>query len=88
MKTILDKLPDDKAQKELKQFTIAACVLSGVSIFMFWFIGVAGLALGARALLLTWHKANKNRKDLARYRVPAAAAVALGLLSTLYGLGQ
>ena len=61
MKTILTKLSDDKARDELKKLTLFAVGLSGVSLLVFWFLGGAGLALGARALLLTLHKGNKGK---------------------------
>lgn len=88
MKTILDKLTDEQAKKELGPYTLWGAALSGISLIVFWFLGIAGLALASRALLLTWHKGNKNQKDIFWYRAAAIFAVTAGLVSIGYGVSQ
>jgi len=88
MKTILSKLSDEQASKELKQFTIWAATFSAVSLLMLWFLGFVGLALGARAVLLSFHKGNAGHKNLVWYRVGAGFAVITGLVGVFFGLNQ
>lgn len=85
MKTILDKLSDEKAQKELKRFAYASFIISIVTLFIFWWLSVVGIALGLRALLLTYHKGNKERKDLVKLRVMSIVAIVLGATSLIAG---
>lgn len=85
VQTILTKLSDEKAQKELKPFALWGIGLSGVSLVVFWPLGIAGVACGARALLLAWHKGNKRRNDLLKYRLVSFVAIAVGFVSILYG---
>ena len=79
-------LSAEKAKKELKRFTIAAIVLSALGLFAFWFLGIVGLAFGARALVLSYHTANKKEKDTTGLRVLAILAIAIGLFDTIGGL--
>lgn len=78
-------LPSEKAKKELKQFSIAAIALSAIGLVAFWFLGIVGLALGARALVLTFHDVNKKEKNILFYRVLAVLAIAIGVLDILGG---
>lgn len=82
MKTILTKLPDDKAKKEVKQFTYWGLALSAASLLIFWWLAIAGIAFCSRGLLLTWHKANRGRPT--KYGVLSALGVLLGLISLIW----
>ena len=75
--TILGKLTDEKAQKEVKQFSLWGLIIALVTFFIFWPLAVAGLAFGGRAFLLTYHKGNKNRKDLTALRAMSGIAALL-----------
>lgn len=79
MQTILSKLSDEKATKEVRQFSIAGLVLSVISLFIFWWLAIAGIALSARGLLLTWHRANKL--NATKYRVMSGIGLFIGILA-------
>jgi hypothetical protein len=79
MQTILTKLSDEKAVKEVRQFAIAGLVLAGVSLFVFWWLAVAAIALCSRSLLLTWHKANTGKAT--KYRTMAIVGIVLSIVS-------
>jgi uncharacterized membrane protein len=85
MKTLLMNLPDEKAQKELKQFAVIACILSGISLVAFWFLGIVGIATGARALVLSYHRT--NRRAL-KYRVASIVAILAGIVSLVFSLSR
>lgn len=82
---MLDKLPDEKAKKELKSFTYASLIISVVTLFVFWWLAVASIALGLRAFLLTYHKGNKERKDLVKFKVMSIIAIVLSVVSLFAG---
>ncbi len=88
MKTILSKLTDQQAQNELKRVTLTAFALSAISLIIFWFLGMAGLALGVRSFLLTMHKGNKDDKNLLWYRAASVFAIIAGALSAYVGINQ
>lgn len=79
MQTILSKLPDSKAKKEVKQFAILSLAVSAVSLIVFWWLAIPGLAFGGRALLLTYHKGNQDRKDLTRFRIISILAIVFSI---------
>jgi hypothetical protein len=81
MKTILSKLSDEQAQKEVVQFSYASIVASSISIFIFWWLAMVGIFLGARGLLLTWHKGNAKDGKLALYMVLSSTGMIVGVLS-------
>lgn len=82
MKTILDKLPSEKAQKELKQFSIASLAIGAIGLLIGW-LGVIALAFGVRALLLTKHQGNKANPKRKQYLGFAAAGAILGIVNLL-----
>lgn len=82
MKTLLDKLTDEKAQKELRQFGLWGPVLSVISLLIFWWLAIPGLAFSVRALLLTWHKGNTDNQKL-KYRILGLAGIILSLTSMI-----
>ncbi len=84
MQTILSKLSNQKAQEELKKFATLSLVLSAISLIILWWLAIVGLAFGARALLLTYHKGNKNRKDLIKLRVMSILVIVLALISIIW----
>lgn len=79
MKTALSRTPDEQARKQLVQFGIAGLTLSLLGVFALAWLGIAGLAFGARALLLSFHAGNANRKYTISYRVMSLASIAVGL---------
>jgi hypothetical protein len=81
MKTILSKLSNEKAQEEVKQFSIAALVCGALSLLIFWWLGFVAVGFGARSLLLTRHSGNKDSPKRAQYRIMSLVAIATGLIS-------
>ena len=77
---LLSQLPNEKAQKELRQFAILGLVLSAIALFIFGFLGIAGLAFSARALVLISHKGNRDNPKLRQYRAMAIAGVIIGVI--------
>ncbi|MGH7196947.1 MAG: hypothetical protein ACREGJ_04275 [Candidatus Saccharimonadales bacterium] len=88
MKTVLSKVSADKAPKELKSFAVAAAVGGVISLLVLWPLGIVGMAFGARALLLGFHKANKGQKNTLLYQVLAVIGIAAGLISLAFGLSK
>jgi hypothetical protein len=89
MQTILTKLPNEKAAKELKQFAVAGVILSLVALFIFWFLAIMGVAFSFRALLLTFHKGNSKRPRLILFRIVSIFGLLLGIADLiLYAAGQ
>lgn len=86
MKTVLSKLSDRKAQEEVKKYSYVSLALSVVSLFVFWWLAIAGVALGARAFVLTYHRGNKANKDLTKFRVLSGGALVAGLASLIWSL--
>jgi|GEM_PF-6144716 len=86
MSNTFNKLVDNKTHKEQRQFTIIACALSGVSLIFLWFLGIAGIALGARALMLSFQKADATHKNTAKYRIASIIAILAGIVSLFFGL--
>lgn len=79
MKTALS-IPDKKAQEEVKKYAFLGLVLNVVSLFIFSWLAIAAAGLGARALVLTYHKANQGRSDLLRLRSISVVAVIISIL--------
>jgi hypothetical protein len=82
MKTAIDRTPADKAPNHLKQFMIWGVALSGIGLFVVPALGIAGLAFSARALMLTFHPANRKDSKLTLKR----AVSALGILAGAFDL--
>jgi hypothetical protein len=80
MKTINDKLSKEKAQKEFKQFAIWGLVASVVSLLIFGWLGIVGLAFSARALLLSKHAGNQENLKLKQYRAMAIGGVIISVI--------
>ena len=55
MKTVLDRLTNDQAEKEMKYVPIIAATLTILPLFIFGFVAIVGLAVSGRGLLLTFH---------------------------------
>lgn len=81
MKTILSKLSNKQAQKEIKQFAYASIISSAISLLIFWWLAMVGIFLGVRGLMLTWHRGNGNNKSLVLYRVLSATGIIIGIIS-------
>ena len=75
MQSILQSTPDSKAVKELGLFAIASLVAAAVSMVVFWWLAIVGLGFGARAILISFHKANKGTQTTPVYRWLAITAV-------------
>jgi hypothetical protein len=73
-------LPDEQAQKQLKQFLIAGWVIAAVALFAFGWVAIASLAAGGRCVVLSWHKGNAGRPNGMWLK---AASVLLVVLSAL-----
>ncbi len=58
MKNPQAHLSDEVAQKQLKQFLIAAWSIAVVSFFIFGWAAIASLAFGGRCIVLSWHRGN------------------------------
>lgn len=69
MKTILTRITNEQAQKEIRYLPWVAAITSIVPLFAFWFIAIAGFALSGRGLLLTFHKGLAAEPHLVWYRV-------------------
>lgn len=83
MKIPLNKLSKEKAQKELRQFAVLGLALSAVGLVIFAWIGIAGLAFSARALVLSSHPDTADLSKKKQYVIMAVAGVALGILDTV-----
>ncbi len=81
MKTALNTTTPEQAKKQVKLFSLLGFIASLLSLFIFWWSAIAGIAFSARALLLTWHKSNIENRMF--YRVLAA----LSLIASAAGLG-
>jgi len=81
LKTILSKLSNEQAQKEIKQFTYASIVSSLVSLVIFWWLAMVGIFFGIRGLMLTWHKGNADDKNLIIYRIISISGIIIGIVS-------
>ncbi len=84
MKTILSTLSDAQAIKELKQYTLYSWPGIIVGYFVLSWLGIFGVLFGARAFLLTYHDANKDRKNLLFYRIFNGLVVLVGMFETLW----
>lgn len=69
--------PSKNPEKESKQFGIAALVC-GILSLIFWFFGVAGLAFGVRAAILS------NRVHDKKYLAYSIIGMVLSLISVTY----
>jgi hypothetical protein len=76
-------LPAEKAKKELKQYAIIGLVLSCIGLFVFWILGIIGLALSGRALVLTFHEAIKKENNVLKFRIIAVSGMILGLIDVI-----
>jgi hypothetical protein len=83
MKTPLNNLPKEKAQKELHQFAVLGLALSAVGLVIFAWIGIAGLAFSTRALVLSSHPGNAGNPKKKQYVIMAVAGVVLGILDAV-----
>ena len=83
MKTINDKLSNEKAQKELKHFATLGLIFAVVALVIFGFLGIVGLAFSARALILANHVGNKNNPKLKQYRLMAIAGVVISVVGLI-----
>ena len=81
MKTVLDKLSDKQAQKEVEQRTYWLFASSIITFFILWPLAFAVAILGPRNFILTYHKGNRKRKDLLKIRVFTGIAVALSVIT-------
>ena len=86
MRTINDKLSNEKAQKELKQFAALGLIFAVAALVIFGFLGIVGLAFSVRALILANHAGNKSNSKLKQYRLMAITGmiVSIGDLVLLY----
>jgi hypothetical protein len=78
MKTILTKLPDKQARKELKPYTLYAWLAALFSYYVLGRVGLISVFFGTRTLLLTYRKGNKKRRFLLLYRFSNILAIAIG----------
>lgn len=78
MKTVLD-IADDKAKNELSRLIYISYGAVIISFFVYWWLGFIGIALGARAFLLTFHKANAGRNDLLKLRIASGIAIVISI---------
>lgn len=83
MKTILSSLSDKQAVKELRLFSIASLVCSVTGLIVFWWLGIVGIGLGIRAMLLSKHKGNEANKDKQKYFTLAVVGLIVGLADVL-----
>lgn len=88
MKTVLDKLSDEKARNEVGKFTYVCLAVSVVTLFVAWPLAAISAILGPREFLLTYHKGNKGRKDLLQLRIMSGLAVAIALISLIWGYAK
>lgn len=86
METVLTKVADEKAPHEMKRFTIIGCAVSIISLVIFWWLGIIGIAFCIRGLLLTWHKANTGSNKLLAFRVSAVIGILAGMISLVFGI--
>lgn len=86
--TLNERLSSEKAQKEIKRFAILGFVLSLVSLFVFGWLGVASLALSARALVVTGHEANKDHPKRSQYRVLAVIGLVVSVADIVLVFGM
>lgn len=80
MKTVFTKMSQEQAEKEIKNFGYLSLVLGGLGMFLFWGLGIAGLAFGVRSLILTWNDGAKNINNLISYRFISGIGTTLSLL--------
>lgn len=80
MKKPLSKLPNEKAQKELKQFLIVGYVCAAIAFVAFGFLSIIGFAAGARSFVLSNHIGNKQNPRIKQLK---AASVFLVILSVV-----
>lgn len=83
MKTINNKIPTDKAQKELKQFAILGLVFSSVALFAVAFLGIVGAACSLRAVVLSSHEGNKSNPKRTQYKVMAIVGLVIGIFDVI-----
>jgi hypothetical protein len=74
------KLTNEKAQKEFKQFSMLGLVFGAVSLIIFAWLAVLGLAFSARALILANHEGSKANPKRQQYKVMAIAGAALSVI--------
>ena len=80
----LAKLPFEKAQSQLRNYSIASIVAGAIGLFIFPVLGAAAIGMGIRAVLLTRHKANKSSVNLLKYRTLQIIGIILGLFDIVY----
>src|SRR5688572_5047022 len=85
MKTVIEKLSDEKAKDEVGKLAYLCLGVSVVTFFALWPVAALSVILGPRAFLLTYHKGNKGRRDLLRLRIMIIFAVILALVSLAWG---
>jgi hypothetical protein len=88
MKTVLDKLSDEKAGNEVGKFTYVCLAVSVATLFAAWPLAAISVILGPREFLLTYHKGNKGRKDLSQLRIMSGLAVVIALISLVRGYAK
>ena len=64
MKTLNQRLSNEQAQKEIKLFLTVGYVFLTISLIAFGWLATVGLAVGARCIILTYHKGNAQNPKL------------------------
>jgi hypothetical protein len=83
MKNQPSKLSDEKTDKELKRFLIAGYIFTSISLFIFGFLAVAGLAFGARCIALSMRPGNTKRPKSVKLKTASLALFSLSLIGFL-----
>lgn len=88
MKTVLDKLSNEQARKEVDTYTKWLLIVSIITFFIFWPIAYGVVMLGFRNFLLTYHKGNRKRDDITRLRIMSGSALVISIatiaINTIY----
>lgn len=87
MKSINDKLPAEKAQKETKQFAILSLVTAALGLVL-GVLGIIAVGFGVRVLILAKHPGNKSNPKLKQYQKMAIVGIVVGTVNAIYYLAH
>lgn len=74
MKTVFN-LPDNEARDYVKKYAYLSFGIAVVSLFIFGWLALVAAGVAVAAFILTFHKANKDRKDLMKLRLMSGFAL-------------
>ncbi|MGD8373687.1 MAG: hypothetical protein PVI21_02405 [Candidatus Woesebacteria bacterium] len=84
MKTILTRLTNEQANKELIYLPVIAIVLTIIPLFIFGFLVIANVAASGRGLALTFHKSLVNNPKINLYRIIFIVCGVISLLEAIF----